>query len=110
MWRPSDWRAGEIEAVPGQRLAQHVRQGLSEAHATLLDHADDLREAIRSFLLVVGACRRRVEVIEEIAFVIRTEDFPTVLRKMERYGGRTPLLASTDASRLASTIHCVSGS
>jgi DNA polymerase (family 10) len=44
---------------------------------------------------VAGACRRRVEVIEEIDFVIQTNDFPSVVKKMERYGGRTPLLRST---------------
>ena len=50
-------------------MAQHIRQGLSEAHAMLLYRADDLRDAIEEFLLakcgvkaaqVVGACRRRV--------------------------------------------------
>jgi DNA polymerase (family X) len=96
--------SGEIESALGQRLAQHVRQGLSEAHAILLYHADDLRDAIEAFLLdkcgvsavqVAGACRRRVEVVEEIDFVIQTDDFPTVVKKMERYGGRTPLLKST---------------
>jgi DNA polymerase (family X) len=95
--------SGQIEAALGQRMAQHVRQGISETHAMLLYHADDLQGAIEAFLLdkcgvtavrVVGACRRRVEVIEEIAFAIQTEDFPAVVKKMERYGGRTPLLES----------------
>ena len=93
--------SGEIESALGLRMAQHVRQGLSEAHAMLLYRADDLRDAIEEFLLakcgvkavqVVGACRRRVEVIEEIAFVIETDDFPAVVRRMQRYGGRTALL------------------
>ena len=44
---------------------------------------------------VVGAYRRRVEVIEEIAFVIQTDDFPSVVRRMQRYGGRTALLESS---------------
>ena len=89
-------------------MAQHVRQGLSEAHAMLLYRADDLRDAIEEFLLakcgakavqVVGACRRRVEVIEEIAFVIETDDFPFVVRRLQRYGGRTELLeASADGA------------
>ena len=44
---------------------------------------DDLREAIEDFLVekcavkavqVVGASRRRVEVVEEISFVIETDD------------------------------------
>jgi DNA polymerase (family 10) len=70
----------------------------------LLYRADDLRDAIEEFLLVkcpvkavqvVGACRRRVEVIEEIAFVIETDDFPAVVKRMQRYGGRTALLESS---------------
>jgi DNA polymerase (family X) len=96
--------SGQIESALGQRMAQHVRQGLSDAHAILIYHADDLRDAIEAFLLdkcgvsavqVAGACRRRVEVVEEIDFVIQTDDFPTVVKKMERYGGRTPLLKFT---------------
>lgn len=103
--------SGEIESALGQRMAQHVRHGLSEVHAMLLYHADDLQGAIEAFLTgkcgvtavqVVGACRRRVEIVEEIAFVIQTEDFPAVVKKMERYGGRTPLLESTtDLARFA---------
>ena len=97
-------QSGEIESALGLRMAQHVRQGLSVAHAMLLYRADDLRDAIEEFLLakcaakavqVVGACRRRVEVIEEIAFVIETDDFPFVVRRLQRYGGRTELLAAS---------------
>jgi DNA polymerase (family X) len=69
----------------------------------LLYRADDLRIAIEEFLLsqcgvrrteVVGDYRRRVEIIEEIAFVIETDDFQRVISKLERYGGRTPLITS----------------
>src|SRR6185369_8970674 len=75
--------SGEIESALGLRMAQHVRQGLTEAHAMLLYRADGLRDAIEEFLFakcgvkaaqVVGACRRRVEVIDELAFVIQTDD------------------------------------
>src|SRR4051794_17697533 len=38
--------SGTLEAALGPRLAQHVRQGLFEAHAMLLHHADDVRDAI----------------------------------------------------------------
>uniref|UniRef100_Q01R88 PHP C-terminal domain protein n=1 Tax=Solibacter usitatus (strain Ellin6076) TaxID=234267 RepID=Q01R88_SOLUE len=103
--------SGAIAAALGQRMAQHVRQGLSEAHAILLYHADDLQGAIEGFLIgkcgvaavqVVGACRRRVEVVHEIAFVIQTGDFPAVVRKVERYGGQTPLFESSrDLARFA---------
>lgn len=93
--------SGEVERIFGLRMAQHVRQGLTEAHAMLLYRADDLRAAIEEFLLgpcrvkrteVAGDYRRRVEVIDELAFVIETDDFPGVVQRIERYGGRTPLL------------------
>ena len=96
--------SGEIESALGRRAAQHVRQGLSEPHAMLLYRADALRDSIEEFLLtkcgakavqVVGACRRRAEVIEEIAFVIETDDFSSVVRRMQHYGGRTELLEAS---------------
>ena len=98
--------SGEIESSLGLRMAQHVRQGLTEAHAMLLYRADGLRDSIEQFLFekcgvktaqVVGACRRRVEVIDELAFVIQTDDFTSVVRRMQRYGGRTALLESSAA-------------
>jgi DNA polymerase (family 10) len=96
--------SGEIESALGHRMAQHVRQGLSVAHSMLLYRADDLRDSIEEFLLskcgakavqVVGAFRRRAEVIEEIAFVIETDDFPPVVKRLQRYGGRMELLAAS---------------
>jgi hypothetical protein len=57
-------------------MAQHVRQGLSDAHAMLLYRADELRDAIEEYLLakcgakaaqVVGACRRRAEVRRSVS-------------------------------------------
>lgn len=95
--------SGEIEQELGLRMAQHVRQGLTETHAMLLYRADDLRTAVEEFLLgpcrvkraeVVGEVRRRTEVIEELAFVIETEDFAAVVSRLQRYGGRTPLVSS----------------
>jgi DNA polymerase (family 10) len=95
--------SGAIEEIFGPRLAQHIRQGLMETHAMLLYHADDLHAAVQAFL--VGPCgarraeaagdyRRRVEVIEELVFLVETHDFPGVIARLQRYGGRTPLLAS----------------
>ncbi len=100
---------GAIEHALGQRMAQHVRQGLTESHAMLLYRADDLRAAVEEFLLgpcgvrraeVAGEFRRRVEVIEELAFVVETEDFPGVVRRLQRYGGHTPLVSSGKDSAL----------
>src|ERR1051326_1860480 len=48
---------GAIEKALGLRLAQHVRQGVTETHAMLLYHADDLRDAIEAYL--VGHCKAR---------------------------------------------------
>jgi DNA polymerase (family 10) len=95
--------SGGIEKVFGSRLAQHVRQGVTEMHAMLLYHADDLRHAIEVFLVEAcgaqraeasGDYRRRVEVIEEMVFLVQTDDFAAIIERMQRYGGRTPLLTS----------------
>jgi DNA polymerase/3'-5' exonuclease PolX len=65
--------------------------------------AHDLRNAVEEFLLnkcgvraaeAVGDYRRCVEVIEELAFVVEAEDFAALVAKVERYGGRTPLLSA----------------
>jgi DNA polymerase (family 10) len=94
--------SGEIEKIFGASMAQHVRQGLTQTHAMLLYHADDLRASLEEYLLgrcgvrrveVTGDYRRRVEVLEEISFVIETDDFPAVVDKLGRFGGRTPLLS-----------------
>jgi DNA polymerase (family 10) len=94
---------GEIYKLFGSRMAQHVTQGLFDTHAMLLYRADDLRELVEGFLLrtchvrraeAAGDYRRRVEVIEELVFVIETDHFQNVVERMQRYGGRTPLVAS----------------
>ena len=91
----------EVENIFGSRTTHHIRQGLTETHAMLLYRADDLRELIEEFLLsachvsraeAAGDYRRRVEVIEELVFVVGTDDFPSVIERMQRYGGRTPLV------------------
>lgn len=100
---------GAIEKALGMRMAQHVRQGLTETHGMLLYRADGMRDAIEEFLLArcsvrraeaVGAYRRRAEIIEEMAFIVETDDFPLVVSKLERYGGRTPLLSSSKDTAL----------
>jgi DNA polymerase (family 10) len=92
---------GEVERLFGKRMEQHIRQGMTETHAMLLYRADDLRELIEEYLLraghvsrveVAGDYRRRVEVIDELVLVIQTGDFPNVVERMKRYGGRTQIL------------------
>lgn len=93
--------SGEVERVLGLRMAQHLRHGLTELRGMLLYRADALRMAVEEFL--VGPCgvkraeaagdyRRRLEVIEELSFVIETSDFPAVIGKLQRYGGHMPVL------------------
>jgi DNA polymerase (family 10) len=98
---------GEIEKKLGLRMAQHVRQGVTETHAMLLYRAHDLRTAVEEFLLekcgvrraeAVGDYRRRVDVIDELEFVVETDDFGTVVSRLQRYGGRTPLLSATSTA------------
>jgi DNA polymerase (family 10) len=100
---------GAVEKALGQRMAQHVRQGLTETHGMLLYRADDLRDAVEEFLVakcgvrraeVAGAYRRRAEIIEEMDFIIETDDFPSVVSTLQRYGGRTPLVSSSQDAAL----------
>ncbi len=100
---------GELEKGFGLRMAQHIRQGLTETHAILFYRAEDVCAAVKEFLLekcgvkkaaVVGDHRRKVEVIEELAFIVATGDFASVISKMERYGGRTRLVSSSEDSAL----------
>lgn len=99
--------SGELEQALGARLAQHIRQGVTETHTMLLYRAHELRQAVEEFFLdvcrvraaeAVGDYRRRVETIEELSFIVETDDFPSLLARLERYGGRTPRVASTATS------------
>jgi len=99
--------SGVIEQKFGSRMAQHVRQGLVQTNAILLYHAHDLVLSIEAYLLkragakraeAVGDYRRRVEVIEELSFVVETDDFAKLTSQMERYGGRTSIIESTRES------------
>jgi DNA polymerase (family 10) len=97
--------SGAIEQTFGSRMAQHVRQGLVQTGAVLLYHAHDLVLSIESYLLkragarraeAVGDYRRRVEVIEELSFLVETDNFAKLTSQMQRFGGRTPLVESTE--------------
>jgi DNA polymerase (family 10) len=97
--------SGEIRRKMGARMAEHVRQGLFESHALLLYGADPLCEALLAFLMrsgarraaLTGECRRRKEIVEEISFVVECVDFSALVKRLQRYGGRTALI-STDGS------------
>ena len=90
-------------------MAQHIRQGLTDSHAMLLYKADALRVAVEEFLIgrcgvrraeVAGGYRRRTEIVEELTFVVETDDLPAVVSKLKRYGARTPLVTSSKDSAL----------
>jgi DNA polymerase (family X) len=98
---------GTIARVLGPRMAQHVSQGLIEAHAMLLARAHDLCLAVEEFLRgkggarrveAAGDYRRRVEVIEQLDFVVETSGFAALVAQMQTYGGRTPLIKSSNSS------------
>jgi DNA polymerase (family X) len=96
--------AGEVAAKVGAQMDQHVRQAFSESHDMLLYEAEKHVPAIQNFLRdrcgvmlaePVGAYRRRVEVVDEISFLVQTEDFPAVLSQIKGYtaaAGRKSLL------------------
>ncbi|HUQ91763.1 MAG TPA: PHP domain-containing protein [Bryobacteraceae bacterium] len=95
--------SGEVAASLGARMDQHVRQALSETRQILLRAAHPVAAAVEKFLVnqcgvtraeASGDFRRRVEVIGEISFLIDTDDFPSVVSKLERYGGKAELLSS----------------
>jgi hypothetical protein len=71
---------GAQAGVWGARLAQHIRQGVTESHAILLYEAHKLRAAVEAFLFdaskAAGSYEWRVETIEELSFLVDRDDFP----------------------------------
>ncbi len=99
--------SGEVERSFGVRMAQHVRQGLVDSQTILLYHAHRLVASIEKFLKdsckvtraePAGDYRRRVEVISELDFAVEAENFPAAVSCFERFGGRTPLVESSEDS------------
>ena len=97
--------SGEVTSVFGTSIAHQLQQALTESNEMLLYDADPLAEAVAEFLVskcdverveAAGDYRRRVEVIGELVFLIETNDFPAVVAKMERYGGRTDLVSANE--------------
>jgi DNA polymerase (family 10) len=82
-------------------MAQHVRQGLTDTHPILLYQSHALGAAIEQFLLerckviraaAVGDYRRKVEVIEELVFLIGTRDFRKTATRCATFGGGISML------------------
>jgi DNA polymerase (family 10) len=88
-------------------MAQHVKQGLIESHAILLYRAHPLSASIEDFLIrrckvtrveAVGDYRRRVEMIQDLEYIVETENFGHLIATMENFGGRLPLVDSNSKS------------
>ena len=101
--------SGAIAEAFGARMDQHVRQALSESHQMLLYDADPVAESVEEFLLAkcgasrveaAGDFRRRVETLAELSFLVETADFPALIDKMKRYGGKVEIVDSKDHSAL----------
>jgi DNA polymerase (family 10) len=97
--------SGEIRTKFGAKLAQHIRQGLIEIPEMLSYEADSLVSAIRRFLLneckvrraePIGDYRRRVETVTSISFLVETENWASVIARLQRFGGRAELLERTE--------------
>lgn len=93
--------SGAIREAFGQRMDQHVRQAFADHHAMLRYEAEYVARAVEEFLLQTpgvrraqptGDFRRKVEVIEELSFLVDTADFAGLVKKMERYGGKAERL------------------
>jgi DNA polymerase (family 10) len=98
---------GEIAAKLGARMDQHVHQALQESQDMLLYEAEKHVAAIQNFLSErcgahhiepVGDYRRRVEVVGEISFLIQTDDFPSVVKQLQQYGGGTSAVLHESAT------------
>ncbi len=99
--------SGEIQTVFGTRMVQHLQAGFTASHTMLLYRADPLRLAVEEFLVgpcgadraeVAGDYRRRLETIDDLVFLVETSDFAAVVKRMQRYGGNAPLVASSKNS------------
>lgn len=97
---------GELARKLGPRADQHVRQALMASDEMLLFDADPIAAAVERYLRdecgvrqlsPAGEYRQRVELVGEIAFVIQTDDFPAVIAKLQRFGGKTQRVSSGDA-------------
>ena len=82
-----------------------MHQALTERHDMLLYDAEPLVASAEEYLLTrysvrrveaTVVYRRRVEVVSEIEFLIQTDDFPAVIAKLERFGGRAERISADD--------------
>ncbi|MDP9171598.1 MAG: PHP domain-containing protein [Acidobacteriota bacterium] len=100
---------GEIAKHFGARMESHVRGAVTETHLARLYDAGEIAQAAEEFLIarcavrraeVGGDFRRKVEVINEISFVIETADFQSVLTCLQKFGGGSEMLSADAGSAL----------
>jgi DNA polymerase (family 10) len=100
---------GEIGRVMGPGMDQHVRRALSDHTEMLLHEADRTVAAVHEFLIercrvtraeAAGDFRRRVDVIQELHFLVETSSFPAVVATLQTYGGNGEILESSEDSAL----------
>lgn len=98
--------SGAVKAELGLRTEHHFRQALSGVTEIYLDDAYALAAELKKYLLKqggamraepAGAFRRRVETIGEMSFLVRTDDFARLIRKLGAFAGGTTLLEANDA-------------
>ena len=95
---------GEIGRVLGPGMDQHVRRALSDHREMLLHEADRTVAVVQEFLIercrvtraeAAGDYRRRVDVIQELHFLVETSNFPEVVETLKTYGGNGEILESS---------------
>jgi DNA polymerase (family X) len=95
--------SGAILKTFGVRMEQHVRRAFAKDTEMLWYDADVLVTAVHKFLTdkcgvhrakAVGSYRRKLEVVNDISFLIETDDFPSVVAKLEGYGGKAEVLST----------------
>jgi DNA polymerase (family X) len=94
---------GAIRQKLGMRMDQHVRRALADSNEMIWYEAAVLVSAVTRFLIdkcgvrrveAAGAYRRKVEVLDELTFLVETGDFPAVLAGLQHYGGQAELISS----------------
>ena len=100
---------GEIGRVMGPGMDQHVRRALSDHTEMLLHEAERTVAVVQDFLIercrvkraeAAGDYRRRVDVIQELHFLVETSNFSEVVATLETYGGKGEILESSEDSAL----------
>lgn len=111
--------SGDLAKAMGPRVAHHVQQALTQTQDILLYDADPLVETIERYLIqkggatrvhAVGDYRRRTETVSVLSFLVEVADFPQLVERFAKFGGRTELLdveGGRASFRLTSGLHVV---